>query len=91
MDISKFLFYILLLTRLCDFYSDNLRMKNIIFFLFLLKTYRLQFSQHYSNFRKDFHLLFAVKEDEIWPLYEPRHEKTNILHMRKQRRRSASR
>ena len=23
--------------------------------------------------------------------YEPRHEKTNILHMRKQRRRSASR
>ena len=24
-------------------------------------------------------------------IYEPRHEKTNILHMRKQRRRSASR
>ena len=24
-------------------------------------------------------------------LYEPRHEETNILHMRKQRRRSASR
>ena len=23
-------------------------------------------------------------------LYEPRHEKTNVLHMRKQRRRSAS-
>ena len=23
--------------------------------------------------------------------YEPRHEKTNVLHMRKQRRRSASR
>ena len=43
-----------------------------------------------------------VKKDEAWSswtgefcvrciIYEPRHEKTGFLHMRKQRRRSASR
>ena len=28
---------------------------------------------------------------ELWILFEPRYEKTGFLHMRKQRRRSASR
>ena len=34
---------------------------------------------------------FGSKSPQFLKLYEPHHEKTNILHMRKQRRRSASR
>ena len=33
----------------------------------------------------------SVRGSELERLFEPRHEKTNILHMRIQRRRSASR
>ena len=33
--------------------------------------------------------MLVLTNDE--KVYEPRHEKTNVLHMRKQRRRSASR
>ena len=32
-----------------------------------------------------------TREESILTLYEPRHEKTGFLHMRKQRRRLASR
>ena len=63
------------------------------------------FTRHHSFFRKDFQMLVTVIKVEIqFPhralghtqqnipkLIEPRHEKTVFLHMRKQRRRSASR
>ena len=49
---------------------------------------KLQFSRHHPYLRQDFQMKFAVLKQR---LNEPRHEKINILHMRKQRRRSALR
>ena len=54
----------------------------------------LQFSGHRSYFRIDFQTMLSVKSYSSHIMhnvtYEPRYEKTGFLHMRKQRRRSAS-
>ena len=31
----------------------------------MIKMFKLQFHEHHSNFRKDFHMLSALKEGEI--------------------------
>ena len=49
---------------------------------------QIQFPGHRSYFKREFQLFLAVNIDHVI-LYEPRHEKTNVMHMRKQRRRSA--
>ena len=41
--------------------------------------------------RMDMILTDGWMDTGAWVYYEPRHEKTGFLHMRKQRRRSASR
>ena len=59
------------------------------------KAYRTFFSHGYSFFvalpRSVCHKAVQISEEEIKCIFEPRHEKTGFLHMRKQRRRSATR
>ena len=55
------------------------------------KTKTIHVALCFTVYKEDKSLKQEDRVSELKSIYELRHEKTNILHMRKQRRRSASR